>query len=72
MNNRSAFDFRVADDAEALDARTGMEDGTPRDFTGAGDLDTGFHAHERTDAHGLGIMQNNAALHKALHKRACA
>ena len=67
MNNRAALDFRITDDADPLDARAGMENGTPGDFTGAGDLDAWLNAHERTDAHGLGIMQNNAALHKALH-----
>ncbi len=67
MNNRAVLDFRITDDAETLDARAGMENGTPGDFTGAGDLDAWLNAHERTDAHGLGIMQNNAALHKALH-----
>ena len=44
-----------------------MENGTPGDFTGAGDLDAGLNAHERADAHSLGIMQNDAVLHKVLH-----
>ena len=46
MNNRAALDFRITDDAETLDARAGMENGTPGDFTGAGDLDAGLNAHE--------------------------